>query len=127
MQSISGALYVLNPIVFAMLSAGRWESLIIWASLPYIATSALKLAGVAPFSNRTNTEDTFYTQRTDSVNILRYGFLIAVVSTLAPAVVVVGVLVIACVGFASLYETKNLKSIVLGLSLIHISEPTRPY
>ncbi len=114
LQSISGALYVLNPIVFAMLSAGRWESLVIWAALPYIVTSALKLAGVAPFSNRSGTEDSFFTERTDSVNILRYGFLIMVVSTLAPAVIPIGVLVIACVGFASVYEAKSLRSVVFG-------------
>lgn len=114
LQSISGALYVLNPIVFAMLSAGRWESLVIWAALPYIATSALKLAGVSPFSNRSDTEDTFFTERTDSVNVLRYGFLIMVVSTLAPAVIPIGVLVVVCVGFASVYEAKSLRAVLFG-------------
>ncbi len=89
--SIVGALYVLNPVVFSIMRAGRWDSLIIWCSLPFMLTSLLKLMNVEPFAERQDAEDNFFAPRTLPVRIVRFGFLVTAVATFAPSAVVVAV------------------------------------
>jgi len=92
LRSVAGAMYVFNPIVFWMLRAGRWDSFVIWAAIPFVLTSLLKVAEVAPFVQKSDSEDVFFIPRTFPVRVLRFGFLVAAVATFSPSVVVVAAL-----------------------------------
>ncbi|NNE95765.1 MAG: glycosyltransferase family 2 protein [Acidimicrobiales bacterium] len=93
--AVATAVTVANPLTAGALAAARWETLVMWAFAPFILISAARLADLDPWRR---------VERPLPTRAVRFGALTAVVSSLAPAAVVVSLLAalsVAIFGFAS--------------------------
>ncbi len=91
--------YACNPLVLSSFSAGRWESLVVWAAAPYLLVSLLKVLAVAPFGSERGLSGPGIIDRNAPVRLIRFAFLVAVVASFAPSVVPLAVIA-ALVAFA---------------------------
>ncbi len=89
---VAALVYACNPLVVAMFSAGRWDAMVIWAAAPYVLASLLKLNGRSPFGLEMGLPGPTVADRSDPVRLIRFGFMVAVVTTFVPAVVPVAVI-----------------------------------
>lgn len=93
--AVAGTFYAVSPLVMSMFSAGRWDSLVVYAAAPYLIGSALRIDGAAPYGNRGGIPGWRIASRSLPVLLIRYGILVAVVAAFVPAVIVVAVLITA--------------------------------
>ena len=84
---VAALLYVCNPLIVAMFSAGRWDALVLWAAAPALLSSLLKLNGRSPFGSIGGPPGPHVADRSEPVRLIRFGFLVALVATFVPAVV----------------------------------------
>ena len=90
--AIASAFYAVSPVVTSSFSAGRWESMIIFAVAPAMLSSLLRLGSVSPYGNQLGSADSRISSRSLPVLSIRYGFLVAAVATFVPSVIFIGVL-----------------------------------
>jgi len=96
--SIAVLFYATSPLVSSAYSAGRWESLVVYGTVPMLVGSILRLASLSPYGTIGGEPGLRVVSRSLPVLVLRYGILVALVASFAPSVVVVAVLL--AVGFA---------------------------
>lgn len=102
----AAAAYACNPVPLAIIGAGRWPTLIVWAVAPFVVASALRLQGAEPFQS----------PHPVSIRLLRFGLLVAAAATFAPMVVPVALVVILALTLASLVIARpvGLQPLLLG-------------
>ncbi len=86
--AVATAVAVANPLTAEAFAAARWEALVLWAAAPFFVISAARLANLEPWNA---------VERVLPVRLLRFGLLVALVATLAPAALPLGVLAALCV------------------------------
>ena len=89
--AIGALVYACNPVTVSALSAGRWEALVVVAAAPFVLAALLRVGGYRPFGSIGGQAGPSVADRNLPVRLLRFGFLIAAVGALAPAIVPVAV------------------------------------
>ncbi len=88
---VSTLLYLCTPLVPTMMGNGRWDALVVWASAPFLLGSLLRVQGLEPFGSHDDTAGAGVVPRTVSVRLVRWGLLVALISTFVPAIVILAV------------------------------------
>jgi hypothetical protein len=99
--AIGAVFYASSPLIVSSFSAGRWEALIVYAAAPVLLGSMLRLTGVSPYGYKAGPPGMRVASRSLPVLVIRLGFLVALVATFAPSVVVVAVVMAAAFLVAS--------------------------
>lgn len=92
---VAATLAVANPLTADAMAAARWDTLVLWAGVPFLLHSACRLIELEPWTR---------VERPLPSLLVRYGFLTAVLAALAPAAVPLAVLTagsVALFGFVS--------------------------
>lgn len=99
--------YALNPLPLAIIGAGRWPVLVVWAATPFLMSSALRLQGVAPYVS----------PHPLSIRLLRFGLLVAAVAAAAPLVVILAVVMLGALALGSVLVARpvGLRPLALGV------------
>lgn len=116
--AVAAAFYGASPLVVSSFSAGRWDSLVIYAAAPFLLGSLLRIDGVSPFGSRQGPPGLKVLPRSFPVLIIRYGFLVAFVASFAPAAVVVGVLMAAAFALAAAVTPNGLRPSDFGIAAL---------
>ncbi|MEM8922222.1 MAG: glycosyltransferase [Actinomycetota bacterium] len=109
--AVAAAFYALSPLVVSSFSAGRWESLVLYAAAPLLLSSLLRLDGLAPYGLRDGTPGPRVIRRSLPVLVIRYGFLVAVVAAFAPSVIVVAALMALAGGLAASVAQQSVRAV----------------
>jgi GT2 family glycosyltransferase len=99
---VSALLYACTPLIPSAMSAGRWDSMVVLATAPYLIAGLLKLNGDGPYGWDTGVAGRTVVDRSVPVRLIRFAFLVALSAAFVPAVipvVVVLTLVMAAVSF----------------------------
>jgi hypothetical protein len=96
--AIGALVYACNPVAVSALSAGRWEALVILAAAPFLLAALLRVGGYTPFGSVGGLPGPSVADRNLPVRLIRYGFLVAVLSSFAPAIVPIAF--VTCLVFA---------------------------
>ncbi len=107
--------YVANPLLVAMIAAGRWDALVVWGAAPALVGSVLRLQGTAPYGRQGGRPGPTVVDRDVEVRLLRFGFLVATVATFVPAVVLVALLLLVAVALGSVLTLRTDGLVRLGL------------
>ena len=99
--AVAAAFYAATPMLTSAFSAGRWDSLVIYAAAPFLLGALLRLDGVSPYGSRLGPPGLKVVPRSFPVLVIRYGFLVAFVAAFAPAGIVIGVLLAAAFALAA--------------------------
>ncbi len=103
--AVAAAFYAATPLLTSAFAAGRWDSLVIYATAPFLVASLLRLDGVSPYGSRLGPPGLKVVPRSFPVLVIRYGILVAVAAAFVPAVMVIAVvLALAFVLAAALTE-----------------------
>ncbi len=94
-SALAALAYAGNPLLVAIMAAGRWDSLMVWGGAPFVVASLLRVQGLAPYGTSSGLIGATVIQRELPIRLLRFGFLVAVVATFVPAAVVLAVLLAA--------------------------------
>ncbi len=73
--------YAANPLLSAIVTAGRWDALVLWGTMPWLVHSLLLLQAAPPFTNRGGVERSLPTR------LLRTGLIVAAAFTFVPAII----------------------------------------
>lgn len=108
--------YAANPLSIAAISAGRWDSLVVYGAGPFLLGSLLRLQGVAPFGPSGGVPGVGIVERTTPIRLVRLTLLVAAVATFVPAVIVVVLVMIAGLILANLLlaRTSGVATLLLG-------------
>ncbi|MEM7339895.1 MAG: glycosyltransferase family 2 protein [Actinomycetota bacterium] len=115
--AIAAVSYATSPLIVSAFSAGRWESMVLFAAAPYLIGSLLRIEGLAPYGNRMGTAATRIVPRSLPVLAIRYGFLVAFVAAFAPSVVVLTTILALAMGLTAVLGTGGLRYREYGLAL----------
>ncbi len=89
--AVAAAVYGLNPLVPSVFASGGWDSLVVWASAPFLLGSALRLLDVYPFVPAERDDSSlakeWVVDRSVQLRIIRFGLLVAFVTSFAPTVI----------------------------------------
>ncbi len=110
--------YAANPLPVAAISAGRWDSLVVYGAGPALAGSLLRVQGVAPFGPKGGAIGQGILSRSLPVRLVRFGLLMAAVATFVPAVVIVALLMIVGLVAGNLLVTKTSGFVNLALAAV---------
>ncbi len=113
--------YAANPLAIAAVSAGRWDSLVVYGAGPFMIGSLLRVQGMAPHGPVGGPAGQDITMRSLPIRLIRFGLLIAAVATFVPAVVIVALLMIVglILGNLLLAKTAGLVRLVMaGLAAV---------
>lgn len=88
---IAALLYACTPLIPSAMVAGRWDSMVMLAAAPYLIAGLLKLNGVGPFGRDTGVAGPTVVDRSVPVRLIRFAFLVALISAFVPAVIPVAV------------------------------------
>lgn len=116
--AIGATFYAASPLIVSSFSAGRWESLVVYAAAPFMIGSLLRLDGFSPYGSRGGSTGSRMAARSTPVLVIRYGMLIAFVATFVPAVLVVAVILAAALAVASPLTNNGIRSKEYGLALL---------
>ncbi len=116
--TIAAIFYAVSPLVTTSFSAGRWESLVVYAAAPYLLSSLLRLDGLAPFGHRNGVVGTRIASRSLPVLVIRFGILVAVVASLVPSIVVVAVILVVVAGVAASAAQASIRVTQYGLAAL---------
>lgn len=106
--AVATTFYAFTPLVTSSFSAGRWESLVIYAAAPFLMGSLLRIDKLAPYGARRGQPAVRVATRSLPVLTIRFGILVAVVAAFAPSVIVIAVIMAVAVGAAaSLSQQEN--------------------
>lgn len=114
--AIAATFYAASPLIVSSFSAGRWESLVIYAAAPYLFTSLLRISGVSPYGYRTGLPSMRVASRSLPVLVIRFGILVAVVAAFAPSIVVVAVIMATVFALSSSLAQQTLRVKEFGLA-----------
>lgn len=84
--------YTCNPLPLAIIAAGRWPVLVLWAAAPFVIISILRLQMIDPFRS----------PHPQSVRLLRFGLLVAAIATFAPTIIPLAVLALLALSMATI-------------------------
>ena len=121
--------YAANPLVMSAMSYGNWDGLILWAGAPFMVGSLLRVVGISPFGTRVlgargyqpggkapSAEVSKAQARTASheglgesevardlpTRLIRWGLLIGLIATFAPAVIPIAAICVVGVALGSI-------------------------
>jgi GT2 family glycosyltransferase len=114
--AVAATFYAASPLIVSMFSAGRWESLLIYAAAPFLLGSLLRIDGVSPFGGRAGPPGVHVASRSLPVLLIRYGILVAVVAAFVPAVIVVAVVMAAIMALSTVMTGNGIRARELGLA-----------
>ncbi len=116
--------YAANPVAVAAVSAGRWDSLVVYGSGPFIVGSLLRVQGAAPYGSSGGSIGQGIVERSLAVRLVRFGLLIASVATFVPAVIIVALVMIVglIVGSLLVAKTAGLMRLVLA-AVVSVAAP----
>lgn len=99
--------YSCNPVPLSIISAGRWQVLVVWAAAPFLTLTALRLQEAEPYDSA----------HPLGVRLLRFGLLVALVATAAPMVVVLAWIILAglIIGSVLIARPVGLGALVLAV------------
>ncbi|MFV0257075.1 MAG: glycosyltransferase, partial [Acidimicrobiales bacterium] len=117
-SAVAAALYAVTPLLNAMLGAGRWNALVIYAGGPFLLGSLFRLSRVSPYGSIDGPMGVRVLARSMPVLSIRYGFLVAVLASFAPAAVVVGVVMALAMLLASPLADGSLRWRPFGLGVL---------
>ncbi len=90
--ALAALAYAANPLAVSAMASARWDSLVVYGAGPFLAGSALRIQGSAPFGPIGGAVGPGVVERSLPIRLLRFGLLVAAVAIFVPAVVVVAVL-----------------------------------
>ncbi len=96
--AIGALVYACNPVTVSAISAGRWEALVILAAAPFMLGALIRIGDYSPFGGQGGLAGPAVADRNLPVRLIRFGFLVAVVATFAPAVIPIAA--VMCLVFA---------------------------
>ncbi|MEL7156153.1 MAG: glycosyltransferase family 2 protein [Actinomycetota bacterium] len=106
--AVATTFYAFTPLITSSFSAGRWESLVIYAAAPFLLGSLLRIDKVAPYGARLGQPAVRVAARSLPVLTIRFGILVAIVAAFTPSVIVLAVIMALVVGAtASLSQASN--------------------
>ncbi len=94
--ALAALAYAANPVAVSAMAAARWDALVVHAAGPFLAGSALRIQGSAPFGTIGGMAGPGVIERSLAIRLLRFGVLVAAVATFVPAVILVAV--VFCAG-----------------------------
>ena len=108
--------YAANPLSIAAISAGRWDSLVVYGAGPFLLGSLLRLQGAAPFGPSGGTPGVGVAERTVPIRLVRLALLVSAVATFVPAVIIVVLLMITglILGELLLARTSGVANLLMG-------------
>ena len=116
--AIAALFYGVAPLIPTMFSAGRWESLIIYAAAPHLVGSLLRIDGVSPYGTKHGEPGMRVANRSLPVLVIRFGFLVAVVAMLVPSVVFLAIVMAAAFALASVLTDHGIRLREFGLAAL---------
>jgi GT2 family glycosyltransferase len=114
--AIAATFYAMSPLIESSFSAGRWESLVVYAAAPYLIGSLLRINGETPYGSRGGAPHIRVASRSLPVLVIRYGMLIGFVAAFVPSTIVIGVLLALVLGVASTLTSTTLRLKEFGLA-----------
>ncbi len=114
--AVATTFYAVSPLITSSFSAGRWESLVIFAAAPALIGSLLRVDGMAPYGHRFGTAAVRIARRSMPVLTIRFGILVALVAAFAPSVIPIAVLLTIVVGVAASATQMTNRSLGFGLA-----------
>ncbi|MGH1505094.1 MAG: glycosyltransferase family 2 protein [Acidimicrobiales bacterium] len=116
-SAAASAAYAFNPLLSAILSAGRWDALILWGAAPTLLGSVLRLQGLTPYGG--DDAGPGVQRRRVPVRLLRLAVATTATVTFVPGAVVLTLFLIAAVAVASLVTLRlgGLVRLALGAVL----------
>ncbi len=116
--SLASLSYTANPLLVDIVHAGRWNALVVWAAGPAMLASALRLQGRSPYGRVGGTMHDAVVDRAVATRVLRFGLLVAAVSTFVPAFVLIALGVLFAVGFSSIIVARPVGLARLGVGAV---------
>ena len=114
--AVAAAFYAASPLVISNFSGGRWESLVLYGAAPFLFGSLLRIEGVSPYGVRFGPAGLRIVSRSLPVLAIRLGFLVALVATIVPSVVVVVVIATLAFGLSTLFTSNGERLKEFGLA-----------
>ncbi len=114
--AIAATFYAASPLIVSSFSAGRWESLVMYAASPFLIGSLLRIDGVSPYGSRLGAPNPRVASRSLPVLVIRYGILVAFVAAFAPSVVVIAVLLAATFALSATLTSTTTRIKEFGLA-----------
>ncbi len=122
--AIGALVYACNPVSVSAISAGRWEALVILAAAPFLVATLLRVGGYSPFGSIGGLAGPSVADRNLPVRLIRYAFLVAVVSAFAPAMMLIAFITCLVFALASLALTADSRpQNLLMASLVGVIAP----
>ncbi len=116
------AAYAFNPLLSAILSAGRWDALILWGAAPTLLGSILRLQGLAPYGG--DDAGPGVQRRRVPARLLRVAVATTATVTFVPGAVLLVLFLLAAVAVASLitFRPGGLVRLALG-AVVAVAAP----
>lgn len=115
-SSLAMVAYTLNPIVVVSMSTGRWDSLVVFGATPSILASILRIQGIAPYGAQSGPAGSGVVLRDLPSRLLRLGLLLALVSSVVPAIIPLTLVMIGSIIVGSLLVARPAGLLRLGLA-----------
>lgn len=112
--AIAAVIYASCPLFSSALSAARWEALIVWAAMPFITSSLLRVSAISPFGESRGRPGPTVIPRDLPVRLIRFAILITLVASFATAVVPLAVLLALVLGLGTFVSFGHGRSLVLA-------------
>ncbi len=110
--------YAANPLAIAAISAGRWDSIVVYGAGPFMVGSLLRVQGMAPYGPSDGRTGQGIVTRSLPIRLLRFGLLIAAIATFVPAVIVVALVMIGGLIVGNLLLAKLTGLVRLALAAV---------
>lgn len=116
--TIAAAFYAASPLIVATFSGGRWESLVVYATAPFLIGSLLRIEGVSPYGSIGGDPGVRVASRTMPVLLIRFGILVAVIAAFVPSFVVVAAVTALAFGLSTLFTDRAARLPEFGLAAL---------
>ncbi len=118
--AVAAAFYGLNPVVVSAFASGGWDSLVVWAAVPFLLGSALRFLDVSPFVPSERDESSlakeWVVDRSIQLRIIRFGLLVAFVTSFAPTIIPVALILCFFLSITAILmqQFKQLRNLLLA-------------
>lgn len=112
--------YSANPLLVAIVTAGRWDALVVWGTAPWIMGSVLRLQALAPFGPVRGTTGFGIVERDVPTRLIRLGLVVALGATFVPAMIPVAAGLLLAAGVGAVLTARPAGNLRLGLGALVI-------